>query len=103
MNRPINGWNVTKITYMYGLFSSKSSCNPDIENWDVSNVLDFVSSAITFLFRLLLFSSCVYLMYSILSMFFFERQSNHRATCLIMQGPSMETFPVGTHLRHLAW
>ena len=41
--------------------------------------------------------SCVYLMYSLLSMFFFECHSNHREACLHMQAPSIKTCVVGIY------
>ena len=44
--RSIEDWDVSRITNMYHLFWEKGSCNPDIGNWDVSNVTRFVSQSI---------------------------------------------------------
>ena len=41
--RPIEIWNVTSITDMSSLFAL-SECNPAIGDWDVSNIVNFVSS-----------------------------------------------------------
>jgi len=39
---PIGGWNVSAVTSMRYLFSSFSTCNPNISNWDVGAVKDFL-------------------------------------------------------------
>ena len=44
--RPIEGWDVSKITDMGNMFYYKGGCNPDIGSWDVSNVTIFVSQSI---------------------------------------------------------
>ena len=49
--RPIEGWDVSKITDMQQLFHPAfnphhGSCNPDVGSWDVSKVENFVSQSI---------------------------------------------------------
>ena len=54
LHRPIEDWDVSKITDMYRMFYQKANCNPDISNWNTSSVTSFVSQfvASTFLLRL---------------------------------------------------
>jgi hypothetical protein len=44
MNRPIEDWNTSEILDMSNLFFGKTSCNPNLAKWDVSNVQNFVSA-----------------------------------------------------------
>eukprot|EP00593_Proboscia_inermis_P004606 CAMPEP_0171317020 /NCGR_PEP_ID=MMETSP0816-20121228/77498_1 /TAXON_ID=420281 /ORGANISM="Proboscia inermis, Strain CCAP1064/1" /LENGTH=100 /DNA_ID=CAMNT_0011809775 /DNA_START=102 /DNA_END=401 /DNA_ORIENTATION=+ len=37
----INEWDVSKVTSMHFLFRGFDSCNPPIQDWDVSNVENF--------------------------------------------------------------
>ena len=52
--RPIEDWDVSKVTSMHDMFYGKGNCNPDISNWNTSSVTNFVSQfvASTFLLRL---------------------------------------------------
>ena len=43
--RQIENWDVSQVTEFKNLFRDKSSCNPDISKWDVSNGQNFVSPA----------------------------------------------------------
>jgi hypothetical protein len=45
-NRPIESWNVSQISNMSFLFLSKENCNPNIAEWDVSKVTEFVSECV---------------------------------------------------------
>ena len=47
--RSIEDWDVSRITDMNSMFMNEGSCNPDIGNWDVSNVRSFVSQSIALL------------------------------------------------------
>ena len=42
LQRPIEQWDVSRIDDMSWLFSRKN-CNPNIADWDVSGVTNFVS------------------------------------------------------------
>jgi hypothetical protein len=42
-NRPIEDWNTSEIVDMSYIFLGKTTCNPNLAKWDVSNVTDFVS------------------------------------------------------------
>jgi hypothetical protein len=42
-NRPIEDWDLLKITNMDRLFKDKVNCNPNIAKWDISKVTSFVS------------------------------------------------------------
>ena len=44
--RPIEKWDVSSINNMSWLLSGQSDCNPNIADWDVSSVTDFVSANI---------------------------------------------------------
>ena len=68
---PIEGWDVSSMTTMNQLFHSsvpnRDTCNPDISKWNVSNVVDFVSSSFTILRMCITYLSeinlmCLYLM-----------------------------------------
>ena len=37
-NRPLNNWNVSKVTNMYRVFNNANSFNQPLNNWNVSNV-----------------------------------------------------------------
>ena len=42
-NGNISDWNVSKVTYMEGMFCGCNKFNQDISKWDVSNVTDMES------------------------------------------------------------
>ena len=47
--RPIENWDVSKITDMNSIFRDApgvETCNPDIGNWDVSNIEIYVSQSL---------------------------------------------------------
>ena len=39
-NQPLNNWNVSNVTNMYGMFNNAESFNQLLNNWNVSNVKD---------------------------------------------------------------
>jgi len=39
-NQPINDWDVSNVTNMYGMLCCATSFNQPISDWDVSNVIN---------------------------------------------------------------
>ena len=108
--RPIEGWDVSGMTSMDTLFYDKWNCNPDIRNWDVSNVIDFVSQSIAsmhvtfYLFiskvtkqSLTSSSVCPISSLLLLSSTKIRHHSScfHREICFSGRGLSTKTFPDG--------